>query len=1623
MKIAIFSTLWGSSTGGIDVCSKELVHSLAQSGDHEVCAFYKVRTQQLVSDGEKYGFTVITPDDRVVDDVDASQLGHWTRIEARAAIPQLLSKRFKPDLVIVNDIFGRELIPVLREYFSEAKIATLFHSAYGRSEARKGVLDTDIERKENYQRELIEQSDLIFSVGSFSVEYLKYLSPKSAEKINFLYPGLPNIKSRATKSTRFSAASFGRLDRKSDTIKQISISAEAWASARSSGHISELATDDVTFTAIGSRGAEPVLDDVKSKLEGTWKANLRELPFEEISDFDQSRLKDTLDRCAFVLLNSWYENFGLTFLETCTFGVPTVVSRSSGFFVDAIELLGEEAKDYILSVDTDGASRSELIAELEKTLIAASANYERTFANAQRLSDLLREKWPNWSDAVKSIVDAVESSPTVSSSGSVSHEENDTIEIAHSYPWRETLEDLMDWTWSKNVLHYSNLKGLPQFRQNSGFFLTPLQKKFWDERQSLLQSGFKDVVLSGGTSSGKTTLAETLFGLARPNEFARTRVLYVAPTKALAQEKARSWRKKYPSASLGRDSFDPVIVSTGDDNASDGALIRGEFNIACTVYEKANVILSASQELFEKINLVIIDEFHMIEDLHRGSILEALLAKIKREKERRLESVDEGNHLRLVVITTEGASSKLRDYLSYTDYETLDTVYPLVISDTSRAMRVEHSAFFPGRTDAQSLPLFAVKSFETDEQLSLTQEAADDLSGQHAIFQKGVVRIGEAAKIDRRQQRWDQYHDFIDHWYAQNPTGRRLLIFMNSKYEVVEVAKFLKNKISKKTFQTLDSGVLALSPNEDGLAEVALSLDEVEETEFVKDLRRCLIEGVFIHDADVPQSVRESFETYLGKALDETSRSEIIVATETLSYGVNLRVSDVALFNVLFPEGERIQTRRPKPILLSRCDFVNMSGRAGRLGQATRDGSARVYWYLDPEDEKSFEAVLEQFYVRQPSISSQLFHRADTRIALDYQKMAKSLVPTASSTQSETGAESSSNAVERFSYPFVRTVLDGLRFLGGSESETGFLEKVGCTDDELNQEFLSKTFYYREKCEPHEGESSDSSQQVLIQRATHLATSARQILQSAKSDRYGLVREPRTGGYQITALGSSTIDTGTEIATVSQLRRAVIELRDFWAGRFERSLPFELAVFPVFFQPEVHRQYLLRLPEFSHAMDWNPVENRNDLLIRTSEALSAMGAISEEDANRLVHVSNAFLEWTVANQPIVSEQGRYEEAAHDACLRLYLAFLHWISGASLGEVIGEVQRLYGTAPTKTESSVFNFEAFADNLTWKILFLISLIRTSGELILPPSSTFDAVRFVHRARFGCSEKAIPLLFKNKRERPPLNRVAAHSLLSGQNTTASIALGSLDESSGLNQKQILATTRQVREFIDESFQEISRQFNYLASGSGLNRINEETAKSYWDYSRAQITALLSTSIAEDSVSLEVFPTKETQETEIPTGSDGEPRVVFRETFSGIGIDVFNQTLDPSNKERVITSRTASVDAHFVFDENASLEAEDPGGAHRLFVDFPWTTGSVGHAAGGCRLSPAAFGIVLSLCARNFVVDVSGYLQAILRTDKKVPIGVRELFGISEPHLRKNTFPEAIFEAWAKYIEVGEF
>ena len=1651
LQIATMSTLWGSKTGGIDVFHRDLVKSLCQRDDTQLTVFLQDSSEALFSDSKEYGFEFFTANE-CPSDPKKGEYGPWSEQQVKSAFFDVITRplsgkpKFAPDFIILNDIFCFNALSIIRESFPDCAIITMLHSAYGRSEKRKAAPDQSIHMKLEKQVEMIEKSDFVFSIGSFAVSHFQaHVDQSSKEKIDFILPGRPDVKILTDVPSHLHVTSFGRLDTKSDTIKQISSAAGAWSKAIASKRIDQLEVQDVKFYAFGANGIGGVLDGLKEASHNNWNVGILELPFEEVSAIEESKIYNALKKSAFAILPSWYENFGLTFLETCSLGVPSIISSSSGFYHDLMTYAENTLSDSDLNlVDTLGKSDSEIERQIYDLILTRSSNYEETKRKAIQLAELIEAKWPTWPQVAEQFIQRVRpelsKDSTSRNSEVIDHAPRD-LEIKPEGP---TLRDLMDWSWQENLEYYKKSDLSKEGLLQKQYSLTRLQKKFWNKREELVSHSLKDIIIAGGTSSGKTTIAETLIGRARPYEFGRSRTLYIAPTKALAQEKAESWRTLFPSPYPHRSTYDTVIVSTGDDNASDGALVRGDFNIASTVYEKANVILTGTVDLFSKLNLVIIDEFHMIEDPHRGAVLESLLAKLNMEKQRRLRQGRDIDPLRIAVVTTESVGEDLKNYFTFRDLTSKLQVPPVVVEDYGRPRAISHQIATPARTDNGSIALFPLKTFGEDDLLVISPEQVEQIRSDWNIFRSSLNHIDEKYSYDSTSKRDADVFELVKQWIDQNPKGKRLLCFTNSKFSAIQLARTIKNSRRETTWENTSDGGQVLQPDKDSMHGIQDAIESAEETALTKSLLECSEKGVFIHNADVPRPIRRSIEEYLGKPIKENASSEVIIATETLSFGVNLKISDVYILSLLFPEGDRIEvgTTAKKP--LTRCDFVNMVGRAGRLGQGDADGN--VVWFLDEDEEMSLSVALSRFYTEGQPLVSQLFHEADSAAAekvdddelllalgIETRKESGPVNQSFSgtlSTEAENAsisdgllseAYTNSSAVANYSYPLVRAVLDALRFLGGTDKSLGFTQDNSSDAKELFLNYFKNTFYFHQRCDNRIQGLSDEDKKVARLRAQELFNAVSDTLVSACESRFGLVRSPLPDRYQITPLGMASIDTGTEVGTIAKLRNAVFQIHTLWEAKLATTLPIELVILPLFFQSDVHRRFIKNMPEHNVQGKWIAEANRSNLINRLVQKLIEQSVIREETAPRVSEVIQDFVVWTVGNQTIVGAQGWYDEAPHDACLRLFLAFLSWTNGDSLRLVVKEIQDLYPESGLNAKDVIFNFETFSENFTWKVLFLISLIRASNEKILPKGATFDAVRFVHRSRLGCTESCIPILYRTKTQSAPVNRVVAHNIISQGVTAAELALGR-NPRLKIGSKKAARLNSHVQKFIHENFKELARSFHHLASGTGAGALNEEVARDYWNFAEKQVKALVESKVHVRNA----WQAADAFDPELLLKSDNTepPLSLMRLTKlpNGVGFSVFSPGFVDDDDERIVIKKSFEISAIYSFsDEDRSGLTAGNLHAARVIVDFPWAAGDDIGPHDVLRLSPAAFGIVLSLCSRNFITNPSRYLRSLLDTGGNKAIGVKGLYHLSEEHLNERLFPEAIFEAWAKYIEVG--
>lgn len=155
------------------------------------------------------------------------------------------------------------------------------------------------------------------------------------------------------------------------------------------------------------------------------------------------------------------------------------------------------------------------------------------------------------------------------------------------------------------------------WRKEYGEELLPVQARAVTEGR-LFHGG--NLIVFAPTTSGKTLVGEML---AAHSARKGTRVLYLVPTKALAEEKAAHFNRLYRPAGIA------TVLSSRDHREWDGAILSASFNIAVLVYEKLSALLVGWPHLLNEIGVVILDELQMLSDEERGGMIEILLTKIK----------------------------------------------------------------------------------------------------------------------------------------------------------------------------------------------------------------------------------------------------------------------------------------------------------------------------------------------------------------------------------------------------------------------------------------------------------------------------------------------------------------------------------------------------------------------------------------------------------------------------------------------------------------------------------------------------------------------------------------------------------------------------------------------------------------------------------------------------------------------------------------------------------------------------------------------------------------------------------------------------------------------------------
>jgi len=319
------------------------------------------------------------------------------------------------------------------------------------------------------------------------------------------------------------------------------------------------------------------------------------------------------------------------------------------------------------------------------------------------------------------------------------------------------------------------------------------------------------------TASGKSLLAYMAIVARLSQSHDRAKAVYIVPLKALAMEKYEDLQ-----AIAGAMGY---TVGLGVGDATAEAKNIEACNILVCTSEKLDSLLRHRSELVANVEIVVADEFHLLNDASRGPTLEINLTRLRHVRPQ----------AQLVALSaTVGNCGELAAWLGA----------DLVQSDW-RPVALEYATFHdfhiePRRVQAPS---------RADERFKLSQPR--DLVGlkSHPV--------------------WSVVDDGLDQ-------GAQVLMFVGTRRGAQSEARNLAKRV-KKRLEKEDPGRLMR------LSELAQRLTGRGQSRLSDDLVACLSGGVGFHHAGLTHAQRKDVE-----AAFKSGDLVALTATPTLAAGVNL---------------------------------------------------------------------------------------------------------------------------------------------------------------------------------------------------------------------------------------------------------------------------------------------------------------------------------------------------------------------------------------------------------------------------------------------------------------------------------------------------------------------------------------------------------------------------------------------------------------------------------------------------------------------------------------------------------------------------------------------------------------
>ncbi|KAI3328400.1 P-loop containing nucleoside triphosphate hydrolase protein [Ustulina deusta] len=440
-----------------------------------------------------------------------------------------------------------------------------------------------------------------------------------------------------------------------------------------------------------------------------------------------------------------------------------------------------------------------------------------------------------------------------------------------------------------------------------------------------LLDGTKNFVYSAPTGGGKSLVADILM-LKRVLEDRNAKALLILPYVALVQEKVRWLRnlvhdiKRKPLEIDERDGKPRLWQKRPDeDNIRlvgffGGGKIRAtwsDFDIGVCTFEKANMLINTAIDDCSITNLraVVLDELHMVDDDHRGYLMELIATK--------LMSLDQSVQIvgmSATLANIEVLSTWLNAHMYRTFYRPIPVEEHLVYEGKIYPASNTRSIL----KTASQLQQTSSSTFELDSQPVRAIRTSQHKELQDPVLNAVVALANETVR-----------------------SGYGVLVFCSSRQGCESDARLISRVLPRAG--EVDPTILEKRLDLLGdLRSLSMGLDP--------NLAETIPAGVAFHHAGMTTEERDLISTaYDGGVL------KVVVATCSLAAGINLPARRVILHNA-----------RMGRDLIGPSMLRQMRGRAGRKG---KDEIGETYLCCRKCD---LEDVVELMHADLPQISSGL---------------------------------------------------------------------------------------------------------------------------------------------------------------------------------------------------------------------------------------------------------------------------------------------------------------------------------------------------------------------------------------------------------------------------------------------------------------------------------------------------------------------------------------------------------------------------------------------------------------------------------------------------------------------------